>query len=212
MTRHRRVKLDPHLRLRVRRHCDTRLRCDLQGLRLPEFAAGLEWAAAALVIGLAIVAWHRHTEGHRHLPLAGLLMVAATLGAFAQTGHLFAGLAVAVAALAVGGVVADYLAVAVPRRAGARAAARAGAATGTPLGAGIPLVAGMPTGAGIAATGIALRAGLAVPGAWLLAERAGLAGIVPAWVRLLVGLGTVAASVAVADLDRRSAPQGSGRY
>lgn len=179
MSRRRRATLDPHLRLRVRRHCDTRLSCDLQGLRLPEFAAGVEWGAAGLVAGLAIVAWHRRNHGHRQLPLGGLLMVAATLGAFAQTGHLFAGLAVAVVALVVGGLLADYLVVAV----------------------------GQPNGA---AAVVALRAGLAVPGAWLLAERAGLAGIDPAWVRLTVGVVTVAAGVAVADLDRRSAERGLG--
>lgn len=110
--------IDPHLRLRPRPPCFSRLSCDLQALHLPELHVGLVGGLAGLLAGVLVgLAWRQRPgapgpgapgPGELRPPgSAGLLATGAGLGAFWETGHVPAGLALALALLVVGGLVAD---------------------------------------------------------------------------------------------------------
>jgi hypothetical protein len=100
--------LDPHLRLRGRPECGSRLDCDLSAFSLPEFRIGLLSAVAVLGIGLAVVlARRRHTSDPA--PVLGLLMLAGAAASFWWLDRLLPWLALSVVALAVGGHVAERL-------------------------------------------------------------------------------------------------------
>ena len=117
----------------------------------------------------------------------GLLLTLAVSEAWRETGHLLPGLAGGLALLLAGGLLADLV---------AHRLTVAGQGAMRPVAA-TPAV-------------VAMRAVVTMPGAWLLAERSGLPGLVPLWVRLLVAAGTIAGSVLVSDLDRRGARLGLG--
>jgi hypothetical protein len=111
--------LDPHLFLRPRPPCYSRLRCDLQAFDLPEFRDPLFFGALALLAGLVVIMTWREmrdrrrrrrlepTDVARPVPVAGLLVLAAALAGYQRTGHLVPGLALAILLLAGGGLVAD---------------------------------------------------------------------------------------------------------
>ncbi len=111
--------LNPHLFLRPRPPCYSRLQCDLQAFKLPEFRDPLALSLVALVVGVVIVlGWRavRDARGRRRfdsielarpLPIAGLLVAVVALEAYERTGHLVPGLAAAIVLLAAGGLLAD---------------------------------------------------------------------------------------------------------
>jgi hypothetical protein len=114
--------LDPHLCLRPRPPCSSKLRCDLQALRLPEFLVPFRYGLVALGVGVVVaVCWRlwrrRSASGNAPpIPFAGPLLCAVALGGYEVTGHLVTGLAVAVALLAAGGLVADVARLPIPVR------------------------------------------------------------------------------------------------
>jgi hypothetical protein len=98
--------LDPHLRLRPRPDCGSRLDCDLAAFTLPEFRIGLLSAVGALGIGLIVVlARRRHTSDPA--PVLGLLMLVGAAASYWLLDRLLPWLALSVVALAVGGHVAE---------------------------------------------------------------------------------------------------------
>jgi hypothetical protein len=105
--------LNPHLFLRHRPPCGSKLSCDLEAFRLPEFLVPLRYGLIALLVGVVVaVCWRllrrRAASGSAPpIPFAGLLLCAVALGGYEVTGHLVTGLTVAVALLAAGGLVAD---------------------------------------------------------------------------------------------------------
>lgn len=158
--------------------------CDLRNFTWPEFKTGLIVGSVGLVVGVALHCLRSRRASRRArggqtagrlapgrspapLPVAGLLMAAATLVALRQNGYLLVGLLAGIVCLAGGGALAD--------------------ARGAPM---------------------AVRAVLMAPGAWLVAERAGL--INPGWVRLLLTAAIVVGACLVADLDYRARWLGLG--
>ena len=108
------ASLNPHLYLRQRPPCHTKLGCDLQALTLPEFTRPFEYSLTAVTaLSVAALWWKRRMlrDGFGRLalpaPVAGLVLVFAALGGYLQTGHLVTGLAVAVGLLVGGGALAD---------------------------------------------------------------------------------------------------------
>ena len=106
--------LDPHLFLHQRPPCSGKLGCDLRALTIPEFTEPFRFALVALGVGLVFGLARRlarrrrlHSRAPRPIALAGLLFAAAALAGYERTGHLVVGLAVSVALLAGGGLIAD---------------------------------------------------------------------------------------------------------
>jgi hypothetical protein len=105
--------LDPHLFLRPRPPCSSKLTCDLDAFRIPEFLVPFRYGLIALGFGLVVaISWRlwrrRSANGDvAPLPFSGLLICAAALGGYQVTGHLVTGLTVAVVLLVAGGLVAD---------------------------------------------------------------------------------------------------------
>jgi len=106
--------LDPHLFLHRWPPCSGKLRCDLRPFAIPEFTEPLRFAVVGLVIGIVVcLVWRhlrrrrRHGSAPRPIAIAGLLFAGAALAGYQRTGHLVVGLAVAVALLAVGGLISD---------------------------------------------------------------------------------------------------------
>ncbi|HEX6393043.1 MAG TPA: hypothetical protein VFZ97_06345 [Acidimicrobiales bacterium] len=116
------ASIDPHLFLRHRPPCNTRLACDLQAFTLPEFRDPLLFGFVAVGAG-AVVSWGRRAvRGARGIksslpvPIAGLLFAAAALAGYQRTGHLVPGFALSIALLLTGGLIGDIASLpAVPR-------------------------------------------------------------------------------------------------
>lgn len=114
--------IDPHLFLRNRPPCTTRLDCDLQAFTLPEFIDPLIFGFVAVGAGVVISLGGRAVRGTRavksagSMPIAGLLFAAAALAGYQRTGHLVPGFALSIALLLAGGLIGDIARLpAVPR-------------------------------------------------------------------------------------------------
>lgn len=99
---------DHRLLPRGRASCSSHLQCDLNGLRLPEFAAGCRTGVAALVIALVVGSWARR-RGDSPLPVGGLLIAGAFVEAMRESGRLVPGLPLGLVLLAAAGLIADLL-------------------------------------------------------------------------------------------------------
>lgn len=114
-TQPRPCEIDPHLRLRPRPRCHDRLSCDLQAFTLPEFTSSLRIALLVLFFAGATLLTRRALRARRGLRpgvvqgFAGALLAAAAAAAYRETGHLLPGLALAIALLFLGGVIADAI-------------------------------------------------------------------------------------------------------
>jgi hypothetical protein len=190
---------DPRLEPRARAACAGHLRCDLNGFRLPEFAAGCRLGAVVLAV-VVVAAWAaRHVRRGpgraAPLPIGGVLVAAAFVEAMRETGRLVPGMAVGLALLVGGGALA------------AVATQRAAPPTALTEGGGQP--AGQPAaGRALAAPHLALLALLSVPGAWVLAVHAGLGN--PGWARAVVAGAVFVGAPLTADLDSRGRLDGLG--
>jgi hypothetical protein len=97
--------IDPHLQLRPRSDCTSRLDCDLSALSLPEFRAGLAVSVVLLLVGAGLILARRRTA--EPSPVLGvLLLVGAAIG-YQVTGHLLPWWACSIGLVALGGVVTD---------------------------------------------------------------------------------------------------------
>jgi hypothetical protein len=100
------TELDPHLRLRGRPACGSRLDCDLSAFTLPEFRAGLLAATATLGLGIVLVLVLRRRQRSSPPALIGPLLLLGAAVAYWGVDRLLPWVAMCVALLAAGGYLA----------------------------------------------------------------------------------------------------------